>query len=138
MNAKVKDIFINLPVKDLDKSKAFFHKMGFEFNEDFCDEHGCSMILGDHIYAMLLTEEFFKSFTKSNATDTKQSNEVILAIMMNSPEEMEKMMQAGLDAGGKNRSTPLSPEEEEMMQYYRLEDLDGHLWEITYMEMDMM
>lgn len=133
MNAKVKDIFINLPVKDLEKSKAFFRKMGFEFNQDYCDDQGCCLVLADHIYAMLLVEDFFSGFTKAGITDTAKDNEVILSIAVDSPETMEDMMEAGLEAGGKDRTSPLLPEEEGMMQYYRLEDLDGHLWETTYM-----
>lgn len=134
MGITIKDVFINLPVKDLEKSMEFFKKLGFEFNMDFCDENGCCLVLADHIYVMLLTEEFFTCFTKAGVTDTKKDNELIIVINLNSPEEMETMFQAGLAAGGKDRSTPLTPEEEAMMQYYRLEDLDGHLWELTYME----
>ncbi len=133
MNAKVTDIFINLPVKDLEKSNVFFRKMGFEFNQDYCDSKGCCLVLADHIYAKLLVEDFFAGFTKAGITDTAKDNEVILSIAVDSPETMEDMMEARLEAGGKDRTSPLLPEEEGMMQYYRLEDLDGHLWEITYM-----
>lgn len=111
----------------------FFRKMGFEFNQDYCDDKGCCLVLADHIYAMLLVEDFFAGFTKAGITDTAKDNEVILSIAVDSPETMEDMMEAGLEAGGKDRTSPFLPEEEGMMQYYRLEDLDGHLWEITYM-----
>lgn len=133
MTTTVKDVFINLPVKDLEKSKDFFTQLGFEFNTDYCDANGCCLVLGEHMYVMLLTEEFFKTFSQAEVADTPKVNEVILAINLDSVEKMETMFQAGLAAGGKDRSTPLSAEEAAMMQYYRLEDLDGHLWEFTYM-----
>lgn len=134
MNLRMKSIFINLAVKDLDKSKTFFTDVGFRFDEQFCDEKGCCLIIGDNFYAMLLTEPFFQTFTRQGITDTAKENEVILAVMVQAKEEVDQIKERWLDAGGEDVSTPLLPEEEEFLYYHRLKDLDGHLWEISYME----
>jgi predicted lactoylglutathione lyase len=73
-------IFINLPVKDLDKSKAFFTNLGFSFNPQFTDEKAGCMVISDSIFAMLLTETYFGTFTKKAVSDAKTSTEVLIAL----------------------------------------------------------
>lgn len=96
---RAKQIFVNLPVQDLKKSVEFFTKVGFEFDANFTDESATCMIIGDNIYAMLLVEERFQSFISkiSNAADT---TEVIVALSVDSREQVDVIVQAALDAGG--------------------------------------
>lgn len=138
MTVGVKAIFVNLPVKDLTKSMDFFKALGFKFNEQFTDNNGASMIVADSILVMLLTEEFFTSFTHLGITDTSKENEVILALQVESKDAVDKLVNTAIENGAEDRTTALSEEEEAMMFYRRFKDLDGHLWEIMYMDMNAM
>ncbi|MBI2079380.1 VOC family protein [Candidatus Micrarchaeota archaeon] len=131
-----KQIFVNLPVKDLEKTMEFFSKLGFKFNPKFTDENAACMIISeDHIYAMLLVEKFFKSFIKKEIADAKKSTEVLLALSAGGREEVDAMMKLGLEAGGKEtRET----QDLGFMYGRALEDLDGHIWEIFYMDESKM
>ena len=124
-----KEIFLNLPVKDLNKTMDFFGKLGFTFNPKFTDENAACMIIGENIYAMLLTENFFSNFTKKSITDTAKSTEVITCISVNSRDEVDKMVDAAVKAGGVEYSEP----QDHGWMYYRVfEDPDKHNWEIMF------
>lgn len=138
MTVGVKAIFVNLPVKDLTKSMDFFGALGFKFNEKFTDNNGASMIVADSILVMLLTEAFFTSFTHLGITDTSKENEVIIALQVESKDAVNEFVNTALENGAEDKTTALSEEEEAMMFYRRFKDLDGHLWEIMYMDMDAM
>lgn len=138
MTVGVKAIFVNLPVKDLTKSMDFFKALGFKFNEQFTNNNGASMIVANSILVMLLTEEFFTSFTHLGITDTSKENEVILALQVESKDAVDKLVNTAIENGAEDRTTALSEEEEAMMFYRRFKDLDGHLWEIMYMDMNAM
>lgn len=138
MTVGVNAIFVNLPVKDLTKSMDFFKALGFKFNEQFTDNNGASMIVADSILVMLLTKEFFTSFTHLGITDTSKENEVILALQVESKDAVDKLVNTAIENGAEDRTTALSEEEEAMMFYRRFKDLDGHLWEIMYMDMNAM
>ena len=138
MTVGVKAIFVNLPVKNLTKSMDFFKALGFEFNEQFTNNKGASMIVADSILVMLLTEEFFKSFTHLGITDTSKENEVIIALQVESKDAVDELVNTALKKGAEDKTTALSKEEEAMMYYRRFKDLDGHLWEIMYMDMNAM
>ncbi|SFH80794.1 VOC family protein [Pisciglobus halotolerans] len=131
---RFQDVYINLPVKDLQKSIHFFTAIGFEFNEVFTDDNGTCLVLGEHMYAMLLTHEFFKSFTNQDIADTERENEVIMAFSAKNREEVDRIFNAALTAGAEDKTTPL-PEMDDAMYYKRIKDLDGHLWEFSYMDM---
>lgn len=131
MEVKASQLFVNLPVKDLNASKNFFTQLGFGFDERFSDENAACLVLGPNMYAMLLMEEFFSSFTHKGITDTTKENENILAINLSSKEEVDEVFNKALEAGGKDKS---NPGEEEMMYFKRISDLDGHLWEISFMD----
>jgi predicted lactoylglutathione lyase len=127
-----KRIFINLPVKDLSKSMDFFSQLGFSFNDQFTDEKAACMIICDNsIYAMLITEPFFKTFTKKNISDAKTSTEVLLALDANSRKEVDEMVNKAVAAGG---STYMGPQDHGWMYGHSFADLDGHQWEILYMD----
>ncbi|WP_035052099.1 VOC family protein [Carnobacterium pleistocenium] len=138
MTIKVSSIYVNLPVKNLAQSISFFKALGFEFNEEFTDNKGANLVINDSIFVMLLTEEFFTSFTHLEIADTSKENEVILALQVESKDAVDKFVATAIEHGGEDKTTALSEEEEEMMYYRRIKDLDGHLWEIMYMDMSAM
>lgn len=138
MTVGVQAIYVNLPVKDLTKSIAFFRALGFDFDEQFKDDKGASLIINESIFVMLLTEEFFTSFTHLGIADTSKENEVILAIQVESKEVVDELLTKAINNGAVDKTTKLSDEEEAMMYYRRFKDLDGHLWEVMYVDMSAM
>jgi predicted lactoylglutathione lyase len=126
-----KKIFVNLPVKDLDKSMEFFKKLGFTFNSQFTDETAVAMVISEDIYAMLLTYEKFKQFTKKEIVDATKSTEVLVALSLDSRNEVDELMAKVLVIGGKEAR---DPENYEFMYGRAFEDLDGHIWEVFYMD----
>ncbi|MDU1892368.1 MAG: VOC family protein [Dysgonomonas sp.] len=129
-----RDIFINLPVKNLERSVEFFTKIGFDFNKQFTDENGTMMIVNDKVSVMLLTEKFFQSFSKKTIVNTEKSSEVIVALTAISKDDVDKQATKIKEAGG-----IIVDKIEEMdgaMYGIRFEDLDGHLWELFYMDME--
>jgi len=124
-------IFVNLPVKDLQASIEFFSKIGFEFNPQFTDDNATCMVINDHIFVMLLVEGFFKTFTKKEIADATKSTEVIVALSADSREQVDEIVNKALAAGG---TTPNEPTDHGFMYGRSFQDLDGHLWELIYME----
>jgi predicted lactoylglutathione lyase len=127
----ITQIFVNLPVRDLDKSMAFFAKLGFTFNPQFTDEKAACMLIGENIYAMLLSEEFFRTFTRKEIIDARKSTEVILALAADKKERVDELAKLAIEAGG---TTPSEPQDLGFMYSRNFQDLDGHLWEVLYME----
>jgi hypothetical protein len=126
-------IFVNLPVKNLDKSMAFFSRLGFTFNPQFTDETAACMVISENIYAMLLTEAKFKEFTTKDICDAKKCTEVLVCLSCESRRHVDDMVSAALAAGG---STYSAPKDYGFMYSHGFEDLDGHIWELIYMEPD--
>ena len=126
-----KQIFINLPVKDLEKSITFFKKLGFKFNPQFTDDKAACMIIGENIYSMLLLEKFFKSFTKKKVADAKKTTEVLIAIDVKSRKDVDRMIKKAVAAGG---SLYNKPQDHGWMYGHSFADLDGHQWEVLYMD----
>ena len=124
-------IFVNLPVKDLQKSVEFFTKLGFTFNTQFTDDKATCMIIGDNIYAMLLVEERFRDFTRKPISDAKKSTEVLIALDAENREEVDELVKKAVDAGGSLYAEPL---DYGWMYSHSFEDLDGHQWELLYMD----
>lgn len=131
----MKQIFINLPVKDIQKSMDFYTALGFENNPQFSDETGKCMVWSESIFVMLLSHEKFSSFTKKPLADTKTNIAGLFALSVNSVEEMNKIMEAGLQAGG---TEPEEIRDYGFMQQRTLEDFDGHTWEIFFMDMSKL
>jgi len=128
-------IFVNLPVKDLGESVAFFTRLGYKFNPQFTDENATCMIVSDTIYVMLLVEKFFKTFTKKEIVDATKSTEVLLCLSVDSKEEVDEMINKAIAAGG---TTPNEKMIQGGMYSWGYQDLDGHLWEILYMDPNMI
>ena len=124
-------IFVNLPVKDLNRSIEFFTKLGFSFNQQFTDETATCMIVTDDIFAMLLTEEKFKTFIPKEICDAKKYTEVLVALSYDNRSDVDDMVRKAVAAGG---STYNEPHDHGFMYTHGFQDLDGHIWEIFYME----
>lgn len=124
-------IFVNLPVKDLNKSMEFFRNIGFEFNAQFTDDKAACLVISEHIYAMLLLEQFFGTFTKKEIADATRSTEVIVALSADSREQVDEIVNKALAAGGKQSNDPF---DHGFMYGWSFQDVDGHLWEVMYMD----
>jgi uncharacterized protein len=131
----ITNIFVNLPVKDLNKTVEFFTKLGFAFNPQFTDENATCMIVGENMFVMLLVEKYFKTFTKKEITDTTKNTEAIVALSAQSKEEVDQVIKKVIDAGG---SEPRDPQDYGWMYGRSFEDINGHLWEIFYMDESAM
>lgn len=126
-----KKIFVNLPVKNLNQSVDFFTKLGFNFNPQFTDESATSMIVSEDIFVMLLTQDKFKMFTPKAICDATKNTEVLVCLSSESPEAVDDMVSKAIAAGGKTYN---EPQDSGFMYVHGFEDLDGHIWEIAYME----
>jgi predicted lactoylglutathione lyase len=124
-------IFLNLPVRDLNKTIEFFTKLGFKFNPQFTDENATCMIVGEDIFVMLLVEKFFRTFTKKRISDTSKNTEMIVALSMESKEKVDQMINKVLEAGGKESR---EAQDHGWMYGRSFEDINGHLWEVFYMD----
>jgi len=124
-----KEIIFNLPVRDLDKSKAFFSALGFGFKQEYSNESSAFMVITDGIFAMLMTEPFFKSFIHKPIVQAREANEVIICLSCESREEVDSLIAKAVGAGGR---TPHPPEDLGFMYDQGFEDLDGHLWNLVW------
>lgn len=129
-----KQIFVNLPVKDLKRSIDFFTQLGFSFNLQFTDEKAACLIINEgSIYAMLLTEPMFKKFTKKEIADATKTTEVLIAIDIETKEKVDELVKKAADAGG---SIYADAQDHGWMYQHGFADPDGHQWELLYMDMD--
>lgn len=125
-----KQIILNLPVKDLDKSRAFFSALGFAFNPRFSGENAAFMdIVDGTIQAMLTTEPFFQSLTGKPVANARAGNEVVICLSCESREEVDRLIARAVAAGGR---TPHPPEDHGFMYDQGFEDIDGHLWNLVW------
>ncbi|MEO7494584.1 MAG: VOC family protein [Massilia sp.] len=126
-----KQIFVNLPVKDLAKSRTFYSALGFTFNPQFSNDQGACMIIAENsIYAMLLTEEFFKTFTTKQIANAHEVTEVLNCLSCESREEVDQLVAKAVAAGG---SAPRTPIDHGFMYGHGFQDIDGHYWELAFM-----
>lgn len=126
----VRQIFVNLPVADLKASIAFFTRLGFTFNPDFTDDTATCMIVGETIFAMLLTRERFAGFAPHPPADARATTEVLLALQLESREAVDAMVKAAVSGGGNAYS---APQDHGFMYQHGFQDLDGHVWEVFRM-----
>lgn len=124
-------IFVNLPVKDLDRSIEFFTKLGFEFDPQNTDEKGSSMIVNKDSFVMLLTESFFKIFTTKQISDATKSKEVAISLPVESREKVDELLNKAIEAGALEE---IEPQDLGWMYGRSFEDLDGHIWAIFHMD----
>lgn len=126
-------IFVNLPVSDLNRSIDFFTKLGFRFDPGFTDEKATCMVIGEDIFVMLLVKEFFQSFTKKQVADASKTTEVIVAISADKKKVVDDICDRAILAG----ASETRPAMDKGFMYYRsFQDLDGHLWEVIHMDLN--
>lgn len=123
-------IFVNLPVADVGASRRFFTDAGYTFNEQFCDDKSSCMVLGDSHYAMLLHREFFGGFTDKPVSDARATTEVLVCLSAGSRQEVDALVDRAVEAGG----TEGRSEDHGFMYGRSYADLDGHIWEILWMD----
>lgn len=124
-------IFVNLPVKDLNKSMEFFRGLGFGFNPQFTDKTAACMIVSDDIFIMLLTHPKFKAFTPKEICDAKKATEVLVCLSAESRGKVDEMVRNAVAGGGKTYS---QAQDHGFMYGHGFQDLDGHIWELIYMD----
>jgi hypothetical protein len=124
-------IFVNLPIRDMRKSQDFFRALGFSFNPQFTNEQGACMVIAEDIFAMLLVEPFFQTFTKKPIADARSSTEVLVCLSCESRAEVDELVRKALAAGG---SAPNAVQDHGFMYAHGFEDLDGHQWELVWMD----
>ena len=129
--ANPRKVFVNLPVKDLDKAVDFFTRLGFEFNPQFTDENATCMVLSDEAFVMLLVEDFFKTFTKKDLPDATTQVGTIMALSAPSRAAVDELVNEALLAGGQPANDPM---DHGFMYAWSFHDLDGHLWEVFWMD----
>ncbi len=126
-----RQLFVNLPVKDVARTRAFFAALGFSFNPQFSDDKALCMVIAENIFAMLLNEPFFQGFTKKPLADATKSTEVLLALSCESVAEVDALVAKALAAGGR---APVDRVDHGFMVQHGFEDPDGHQWEVFWMD----
>lgn len=124
-------VFINLPVADLPKSMEYFRQLGYTFNTQFSDDTAACLVISEHIFAMILTHEKFKSFITTEISNAKKQTEVLIALNQDSREKVNEIAGKALAAGGTAFS---EPKDYGFMYMRTIQDLDGHVWEYFWMD----
>jgi predicted lactoylglutathione lyase len=124
-------LFVNLPVKDLQRSVNFFTALGFTFNPDFTDENATCMVVGERSFVMLIVEPFFTRFTTKPVADASTHTEVIMTVSADRREQVDELVQTALAHGGSPAGDPV---EEDQMYGRSFHDPDGHVWEFRWMD----
>lgn len=124
-------IFVNLPVRDLKRSMAFFAALGFSFNPQFTDETAACMVVSEDIYAMLLTHAKFKDFTPNPIGDASKSTEVLVCLSCADRAEVDDIVAKAVASGGRTFKGPV---DHGFMYGHSFQDLDGHIWEWIWMD----
>ena len=130
-----RQIFVNLPIKNMERSKAFFTSLGFGFNPQFTNEQGACMVVSENIFVMLLVEPFFQTFIKKPIADATQVAEVLVCLSCESRAEVDDFVAKARAAGG---TVPNQPQDHGFMYGHGFEDLDGHIWELGYMDLSQV
>ncbi|MCT2562225.1 VOC family protein [Chryseobacterium herbae] len=132
---KANQIYVNLPVKDVQKTKAFWTQLGFAINEQFSDDKAtCVVIKEDNIYVMFLTEEYFMTFSE-RPVPKGDTTQVLVAIGLSSREEVDQVVNTALENGASQHE---EPQDYGWMYQNSFWDLDGHGWNITFADMSQM
>ena len=129
----MKQIFINLPVKDVEASMQFYTALGFTVNPLFTFDDQKCMVWSDQIYVMLQTHEMFKSGNKKNMANAKENSIATFTLPVESIDQLNEMVEHAVQAGG---TEPTPALDEGFMQVRNIEDLDGHLWGIIYLDIE--
>jgi predicted lactoylglutathione lyase len=126
-----RQIFVNLPIRNMERSQAFFKSLGFSFNPQFTNDQGACMVVSDTICVMLLVEPFFQTFTKKPVADATKTTEVLICLSCENRAEVDELVRKALSAG----ATAPNPKQDHGFMYgHGFTDLDGHVWELMYMD----
>ena len=123
-------IFVNLPIENMERSKAFFTSLGFTFNPQFTNEQGACMVVSEENFVMLLVRPFFQTFTRKPVSDGK-STEVLVCLSCDSRAEVDELVRKAVAGGA---TTPNPPQDHGFMYGHGFQDLDGHGWELMWMD----
>ena len=126
-----RQLFVNLPVRNLDKTVEFFTALGFSFNPAFTDENATCMIVNDGAYVMLLVESYFKTFTSKSVAATADTAEAIMSFSLESRESVDEVIRTALTSGG---TASEEAQDYGFMYTHSFQDPDGHLWEVFWMD----
>ena len=126
-----RQIFVNLPIADMERSKAFFGALGFSFNPQFTNDQGACMVIDENIFAMLLVKPFFRTFIDTEIADARETTEVLVCLSCKSREEVDELVRKAVAAGGKPHR---QPQDHGFMYGHGFHDPDGHVWELVYMD----
>ncbi|HTH80606.1 MAG TPA: VOC family protein [Ramlibacter sp.] len=126
-----REIFVNLPIADMERSKKFFGALGFSFNPQFTNEQGACMVIADNIFAMLLVKPFFRTFIDTEIADAREMTEVLVCLSCTSREEVDELVRKAVAAGGKPHR---QPQDHGFMYGHGFHDPDGHVWELVHMD----
>ena len=127
-----RQMFVNLPIKNMAKSQAFFKSLGFSFNPQFTNDQGACMVVSEnHNYVMLLVEPFFQGFTKKAIADATKTTEVLICLSCENRAEVDNLVKKALAGGG---TAPNPPQDHGFMYSHGFTDLDGHVWEVMWMD----
>ncbi len=132
-----KQIFVNLSTKDLEKAKSFFTGIGFTINPQFTDSNAVCLVISENIFAMVLTEDFFKHFTKKEIVDAHKYTEVNLALSVESKEQVDEIFAKAISLGA-TENPPADFPQPDFMYGKSFSDLDGHIWEIFWMDKEKL
>ncbi|HEY8981780.1 MAG TPA: VOC family protein [Streptomyces sp.] len=124
-------IFVNLPVTDLTASKKFFTELGYSINPQFSDDNAASVVISDTIVAMLLVKPFYSTFTKKEIADATKTSEVLIALSAESRAAVDELTDKALSLGA---TETRDPQDHGFMYGRAFDDLDGHTWEIIWMD----
>ena len=124
-------IFVNLPIRDMARSRAFFEGLGFAFNPQFSNEQGACMVISEDGYVMLLVHPFFQTFTPRRIADARETTEVLVCLSCKSRAEVDDLVRKAVAAGGR---IARPPQDHGFMYSQAFEDLDGHIWELVWMD----
>ena len=128
-----KQVFVNLAVNDLPRSKKFFESLGMRLDPKFTDDKAACVVIGENIHAMLLVKDFFRTFTSKPLSDASKQTEVLVCLSCENRSEVDELVAKALAAGGK---VPRAPQDQGWMYGHGFEDLDGHIWELIYMDLN--
>jgi predicted lactoylglutathione lyase len=124
-------MFVNLPVRDLNRSMEFFSALGFAFNPRFTDDRAACMVVSNEASVMLLTEPFFRTFTRRRLCNTASDAEGLFALSCRTRSEVDEMVEAAIAAGGKHA---MGKQDHGFMYGWSFYDLDGHHWEVIWID----
>lgn len=127
-----RQLFVNLPIREMARSQAFYRALGFDFDPRFTNDQGACVVVAGNIFVMLLVEPFFAGFTHLPVADARRSTQVLLALSCEDRAEVDERVRRALAAGG---SAPNPPRDLGFMYQHGFADPDGHLWEVFHMDM---